>query len=1077
MRFLTILLLLCLVAVAALVVAPSFIDWNAYRGELAALLSRATGRQVAIDGALEMALLPSPHLNARNVRIADGQSGEPELAQVGEIRMQVEVAPLFTGRISISSLLLVEPVINLATTPEGRGNWEAAGPDGRRLFGTGDGAGIPLQLTFDQISVANGTLNWRRADGRIDRLEKLNTQIAPADDSGPTELEASATYRGRPFSIVLSLAPRRTDGLQPFRARIVLAEAPGTLSLSGVADLEAGAVEGRMNVAGPDAAAFTAALTTKSLGDLPVWAFEIESEVTITAEALNAPDLSMRLGEVNASGIAALKLGDVPSVTAELDIASLNIDELSKRSETEKGNAEPEVNAAGEPARLPNDFEADLRVKAGLLRWKDGIVRDADITARLEGGELAIDRAAAQLPGGTTLSLSGKAVDSDKGIRLYGDLAAISDNLRAALVWAGLDETVLPADRLRAFSYTSRIAVNSDSINLNDIKARFDATRASGAAVIARRKRPSFGVSLQLDRLSLDAYFDDRNEGEKSAVTGGKSDDRQKSVLEDFDANLDLSVADLAWKDRSMSGVRLDSQLFKGELMVRDFTIADFGGAALDMSGKLRNLGGDTLGEFDLSLKGEKPESFAKFLGSGINKFARRVGPFEFTGRATGDLSRTELDAVLFAAGGETKAVGTISDLRGEPSFDLVVNLSNPDADRLIALVMPDRRGGGAGALDARMHVTGAAEKLKLADISGKLGRTDLEGQMDIDLSGQRTYIDAELDAGEIMLDELMAESPETAADDAGTARGSARWSRERFDVSGLRDFDMGLKLNAEALVKRDLRVENAVLEANLRDGIATVDLFSGNMFGGTVEASGRLQAAGETPAFETVIAARNVSSKAALEAASDFARFKGPVSIDLDLSGGGGNEFELVSSLAGTGSLSGNVEARLKDEERAQAGVGTVLGMVFGDKVRELGAASDAIATLIRAFAVEPAALSGDFTIERGAVRTENLLLDGSGAKAVTTGTADLANWTIASDTVMYRQQSPEDPYITLGLKGPLDAPNVRTGGAWLRKPQQEVPEPAPVKPVEPAGEPESGQEKPPDADDFVNDILESIQ
>ena len=47
-RFFAFLLLLCVLAVAALVVAPSFIDWNAYRGELAALLSRTVGRQVSI---------------------------------------------------------------------------------------------------------------------------------------------------------------------------------------------------------------------------------------------------------------------------------------------------------------------------------------------------------------------------------------------------------------------------------------------------------------------------------------------------------------------------------------------------------------------------------------------------------------------------------------------------------------------------------------------------------------------------------------------------------------------------------------------------------------------------------------------------------------------------------------------------------------------------------------------------------------------------------------------------------------------------------------------------------------------
>ena len=103
-RFFTVIFLLCVLSVAALVVAPSFIDWNAYRGELSALLSRTTGRQVSIDGNLEMAILPSPYLNARDVRIANIEgAADADLARAGEIRMQIAPGPLFAGRIAVSS--------------------------------------------------------------------------------------------------------------------------------------------------------------------------------------------------------------------------------------------------------------------------------------------------------------------------------------------------------------------------------------------------------------------------------------------------------------------------------------------------------------------------------------------------------------------------------------------------------------------------------------------------------------------------------------------------------------------------------------------------------------------------------------------------------------------------------------------------------------------------------------------------------------------------------------------------------------------------------------------------------------
>lgn len=1082
-RFFTFILVLCLMAVAAAVVAPSFINWNAYRGELAALLSRAAGRQVAINGALEMALLPSPHLNARDVRIANIEGASaPEMARIGEIRMQVATGPLFAGRIAISSLLLVEPVIELETGSHGRGNWEFKGlsaDGGPRADGR---TGLPLQFTFDRIAIANGTLTWRGAEGRVERLEKLNTQIALADIGGPVDLQASASYRDRPFAVDLSLGARRPENRLPFNARISLADEAGQISLAGVADTQAKTAEGRMKMAGPDAGAFAAALAGRPVGPLPAWDFAVESPVELSTETVDASGLSIRMGEVNATGAASLALGDVPSLKAVLDVASVNLDEILDDGEkAERGDRASGEDEAG-PAMLPKDLNAEIDIGARILRWKGGIVRDVELLSSLRSGVLTIERGAAQLPGGTTMTLSGRAFNSDSGIQLDGDLAAISDNLRAALLWAGVEEGSLPPDRLRAFSYTSRIAVRRESVNLTDIKARFDATRAAGAAVIARRKRPSFGVNLELDQIDLDAYLDNREDAAAEGAAGGGAESSGESVFGAFDANFDLSVANLAWEDKSVSAVRLDSQLFQGKLTLRELSVGDFGGARLEISGTLADLAGEARADLDIDLEGRDSESFVAFLGVGSGPVARRLGPFSISGHAKGNLEKSEITAVMAAAGSEATLAGALSELDKKPFLDLAVSLSSPDGDRMIALVLPARRPGNSGPLEARLHMSGSAEALALRDIAGRLGETEFSGSVDLELSGNRPDIDADIATGTIMLDRLFPETTDRPGSEAPAVRGSARWSREPFDFDGLRDFDMRLALRSEGLVRREVAVTQTLLEAVVADGTATIENFSGKIFGGTVEMSGRLSTAGDVPAIEGVVAARNVSSKGALEAATDFARFKGPVSMDLSLNGSGRNEFQLISSLSGSGSISGKVEARLKEEERAQAGVGAMLGMLFGDKVRELGAAGDAIAVLIRAFAVEPADLSGDFDILDGVVRTDNLLLDGSGARARTAGAADLANWTIDSNTVMHRQQDTDTPYLTLALRGTLDRPDVRTGGAWLQRPPKAESR-EPTGPAETGGEaapePQSEPEpkKPPKPEDFIRDILESIQ
>ena len=53
------------VFLAAIFVAPSFVDWNQYRDELTAYAKSFTGRELEIKGDIKFAILPSPILVIR----------------------------------------------------------------------------------------------------------------------------------------------------------------------------------------------------------------------------------------------------------------------------------------------------------------------------------------------------------------------------------------------------------------------------------------------------------------------------------------------------------------------------------------------------------------------------------------------------------------------------------------------------------------------------------------------------------------------------------------------------------------------------------------------------------------------------------------------------------------------------------------------------------------------------------------------------------------------------------------------------------------------------------------------------
>ena len=59
------------VLVAAVLIGPSFVDWNAYKGRIAGAVQDAIGRATEIDGDVSFAVLPAPALRVAGVRIAN----------------------------------------------------------------------------------------------------------------------------------------------------------------------------------------------------------------------------------------------------------------------------------------------------------------------------------------------------------------------------------------------------------------------------------------------------------------------------------------------------------------------------------------------------------------------------------------------------------------------------------------------------------------------------------------------------------------------------------------------------------------------------------------------------------------------------------------------------------------------------------------------------------------------------------------------------------------------------------------------------------------------------------------------
>ena len=405
------------------------------------------------------------------------------------------------------------------------------------------------------------------------------------------------------------------------------------------------------------------------------------------------------------------------------------------------------------------------------------------------------------------------------------------------------------------------------------------------------------------------------------------------------------------------------------------------------------------------------------------------LGPFSLAGNLAADLSRASL---------------ALSDL------DLAVELTHADFAQLVegfAGPLALNRDLGDVALEARL--TGTNRRPALAGLAGNVGPVEVsDGMLDLDLAGTKPVLNASLATGELPLAVLFAPAAGAGAATEADESSGDRWSADPIDLSGLAAFDGRLNLTAAALVGERLRLEDAEVVAALEDGVLAIDRLAGKLHGGSFVLSGTLATKGALEA-DLQLSARGVAAQPLLIDWIGFDRISGPVDLTAELTSAGSSEAQLVAALDGRGELTGTlaVEAGAKDPDGApELGLMGLKGEVRG--------VADAAGLLFSDLAAAPVRLRGSFIVEKGAILTEDLSLEGQEARVLTRGTARLPAWKLKTRSDLFRDAKAEEAYLSVTLDGPLDAPDVALAGLALRPP---VPKAKPGPEVFPQPEPDT--------------------
>ncbi|MYE03031.1 MAG: AsmA family protein, partial [Alphaproteobacteria bacterium] len=190
------------------------IDVNSYRDDIAAEFRKATGRDLAIEGDIDLSISFAPAIAVERLAVANaGWGSRPAMISLERAEAEVELLPLLAGDVRVTRLILVEPDILLERNAEGLSNWrsrppaegEPGAPAGSakkagREGATGDRP--PSVPAFDHVEVRRGRLTYR--DARTGSEMRFDLERASARAASPTaslEIGAEGAWNGVPFSL------------------------------------------------------------------------------------------------------------------------------------------------------------------------------------------------------------------------------------------------------------------------------------------------------------------------------------------------------------------------------------------------------------------------------------------------------------------------------------------------------------------------------------------------------------------------------------------------------------------------------------------------------------------------------------------------------------------------------------------------------------------------------------------------------------------------------------------------------------------------------------------------------------
>lgn len=202
--------------IGLLLVLPTLVSTDWARSELSRQLSSASGMAIGLSGPVRLSFLPSLSVVTRDITISS-ETGDLS-AKVPEFSTEITLSSLWSKKLEIQSIALVDPAITIKSSADGA-TVQSAPPDQdpfAALIGTLE------RLAVNRITIENGSLSTTDGSGAASTVGAIDVDLKAPDLDGEVVFSLAATQDGRHLQLEGTLSALRPI-LQRQPAKVALA--------------------------------------------------------------------------------------------------------------------------------------------------------------------------------------------------------------------------------------------------------------------------------------------------------------------------------------------------------------------------------------------------------------------------------------------------------------------------------------------------------------------------------------------------------------------------------------------------------------------------------------------------------------------------------------------------------------------------------------------------------------------------------------------------------------------------------------------------------------------------------------